>query len=79
MRLASGMVNVDGDSIISIGFRELSDVINSDDLPGLRWSFLGLKGGFRVTRMFVPLTDVTASDVVLDKGGHARPPVVARD
>ena len=79
MRLASGMVNVDRDSIVSIRFRKLGDVINSDDLPGLRWSLLGLEGGLGVTRMFVPLTDVTASNVVLDKSAHARPPIVTRD
>ena len=54
-------------------------MINSDDLPGLRWSFLGLKGGFRMTRMFISLTDVTTSNVVLDEGGHTRPPVVTRN
>ena len=79
MRLAGGMVNVDGDSIVSIGFWKLSDVVNSDDLPGLGRSFLGLESGLGMTCMLVSLTDVAASDVVLDKGSHARPPVVARD
>ena len=79
MRLAGRMVNVDGNGIISIRFRKLSDVINSDDLPGLRRSFLGLASGFGMSCVLVPLTDVTTSDIVLDKGSHARPPVVARD
>ena len=77
--MAGGMVNIDRDGVISIRFRELSDMVNSDNLPGLRWSFLRLEGGLRMTGMLVPLTDVAASDVVLDKGSHARPPVVARD
>ena len=77
--LAGGMVNIDRDGVISIGFRELSDMVNSDNLPGLRWSFLRLEGGFRMTGMLVPLTDVTASNVVLDEGRHATPPIVSRD
>ena len=77
--MAGGMVNIDRDGVISIGFRELSDMVNSDNLPGLRWSFLRLESGFRMTGMLVPLTDVAASDVVLDKGSHARPPIVTRD
>ena len=79
MGLAGGMVNVDRDGVISIGFRELSDMVYSDNLPGLRWSFLGLESGLGMTCMLVLLTDVTACDVVLDKGAHARPPIVARD
>ena len=79
MRLTGGMVNVDRDSIVSIGFRELSDVVNSDDLPGLGWSFLGLESGLGMTCMLIPLTDVTASNVVLDESGHTRPSVVVGD
>ena len=77
--LAGGMVNIDRDGVISIRLQKLSDMINFDDLPGFRWSFLGLEGGFGVTRMFVSLTDVTASNVVLYKSGHARPPIVTRN
>ena len=77
--LAGGMVNVDRDGVISIGFRELSDMVNSDNLPGFRWSFLGLEGGFRMTGMLVPLTDVTASNIVLDIYSHAWPPIISRD
>ena len=73
------MVNIDRDGIVSIRCWKLSDVINSDDLPGLGWSFLELEGGFGMSCMLVPLTDVTASNVVLDEGGHARPSVIARD
>ena len=77
--LAGGMVNIDRDGVISIGFRELSDMVNSDNLPGLRWSFLGLESGFGMTRMFVSLTDITAGNIVLDEGSHAGPPIVTRD
>ena len=73
------MINIDRNGIVSIRFRKLSDMVNSDNLPGLRWRFLGLESEFGVTCMLVPLTDVAASDVVLDKGSHARPPVIARD
>ena len=77
--LAGGMVNIDRDGVISIRFRELSDMVNSDNLPGLRWSFLRLEGGLRMTGMLVPLTDVAASNVVLDEGSHTRPLIVSRD
>ena len=79
MRLAGGMVNVDRDGVIFIRLWELSDMINSNDLPGLKWGFLGLEGGLEMTRMFVSLTDVATSNVVLDECGHTRPPVVTRD
>ena len=32
-----------------------------------------------MTCVLVSLTDVTACDVVLDEGAHARPPIVSRD
>ena len=54
-------------------------MINSDNLPGFRWSFLGLKGRLGVTCMLVSLTDVTSGDVVLNEGSHARPLIVTRD
>ena len=72
------MVDHNQDQIITVGDGEISDEIHGDLLEGAG-AFRGDRSQRQVARVsidFIGLTRGTPGDKLVDKGGHAGPPVV---